>query len=432
MRAPFFKARRDLRRQRDKDGKMDTGSCASPVVDEHRLRQLVTTIRRRAPLDSVTLLVRESNDTIAQVLSRIDSTLAVRILSTLPEHLSEALAPSIATPVAEQWSVNLGFPSDSVGRLMEPVVGLYPPAALVADVVEHLRPMAEDRQVVYAFVVDEQQRLEGVVAMRELLFAQPGNTLADLMVTEPFYFRADAMVDDAMRAVLSRHYPIYPVCDEARRLLGIVRGYAMFEHQTLALTAQAGRMVGIEGEEHLSTPVLRSLRLRHPWLQLNLLTAFAAGAVVGLFEGTIAQAVALAVFLPVLAGQSGNTGCQALAVTLRGMTLNELKPGMARALIWKEAVLGLSNGALVGVSAALAMLVYAHFSGSSSPALLALTVFLAMLGACFASGVTGVLVPLALRRLGVDPATASTIFVTTATDVVSIGLLLGLATMLVL
>lgn len=411
---------------------MNTENVTTSTVDEARLRQLVTTVRRRAPLDSVTLLLRESNDTIAKVLSRIDATLAVRILSTLPEHIGEALAPQIAAPVAEQWCVNLGFDSGSVGRLMEPAIGVFQPTALVNDVIEELRPLAEERQVVYAFVVDEQQRLEGVVAMRELLFAGPTDTLADLMVIEPFYFRADAMLDDAMQAVLQRHYPLYPVCNEAQQLLGIVRGYALFERQTLALTAQPGRMVGIEREEHLSTPVLRSLRLRHPWLQLNLLTAFAAGAVVGLFESTISQAVVLAAFLPVLAGQCGNTGCQALAITLRGMTLNELKPGMERALLFKEALLGLGNGVFVGVTAAFAMFIYAHFNGNSSPTLLALTVFLAMIGACVASGVAGVLVPITLRKFGADPATASTIFLTTATDIVSMGLLLALASVLVL
>lgn len=411
---------------------MDSLPRTAPAVDEQRLLQLITTVRRRAPLDAVALLLRESDDTIAQVLSRLDATLAVRILSTMPEQRSATVLPAIAAPVAGQWSVNLGFPTDRVGRLVEPAEGVFASSALAAEVIERLRPMAQDRQVVYAFVVDEQERLEGVVAMRELLFARPGETLADLMVEEPFYFRADALIEDAMRAVLMRHYPVYPVCDESRRLLGIVRGYALFEQQTLELTAQPGRMVGIEREEHLSTPIMRSLRLRHPWLQLNLLTAFAAGAVVGLFEGTIAQAVALAAFLPVLAGQSGNTGCQALAVTLRGMTLNELKPGMERSLLYKEAVLGLSNGALVGVTAALAMLVYAHLNGSASPVLLALTVLLAMLGACVASGVAGVLVPLTLRRLGADPATASTIFLTTATDIVSMGLLLALASVLVL
>ena len=156
-----------------------------------------------------------------------------------------------------------------------------------------------------------------------------------------------------------------------------------------------------------------------------------AGAVVGMFESTIARVVTLAAFLPVLAGQSGNTGCQALAVTLRGMTLNELKPGMERKLISKEAFLGLSNGLLVGLTAALVMYGYAYFTGAGEPIVLSLVVMLAMTGACVASGVAGVLVPLVLRRLGADPVTASTIFLTTATDIVSMGLLLALATMMI-
>jgi magnesium transporter len=171
--------------------------------------------------------------------------------------------------------------------------------------------------------------------------------------------------------------------------------------------------------------------MRHPWLQLNLLTAFLAAAVVGIFQDTIDRLVILALFLPVLAGQSGNTGCQALAVTLRGMTIGELKPGSARTLISKEAYLGLLNGAGVGLIAAIGMYVTAHSQNSAHPFLLAFVVFLAMVGSCVASGLAGAMVPLTLKRLGFDPATASSIFLTTATDVVSMGMLLGLATLLV-
>ena len=123
---------------------------------------------------------------------------------------------------------------------------------------------------------------------------------------------------------LLRHFPVYPVVDENGRLVGLVRGQAMFEEHAFEITAQPGRMVGVDKEERLGTPVMRSLQLRHPWLQLNPLTAFVAAAVVGIFQQTLDQMVILAIFLPVLAGQSGNTGCQALAVTLREMTLGEL------------------------------------------------------------------------------------------------------------
>jgi magnesium transporter len=410
----------------------DENTTPETPVDESRLRQLVSAIRRRAPLDAVVLLEREPDAVIAKVLGRLDPALALRILNAMPEQRSQALVPEITAPVGEQWSLNLRFPEQSVGRLMEPPLGFFSRELSVAETIEQLRPIAHGRQIVYAFAVDDDMRLNGVIAMRDLLFAEPDDRLSDIMIEEAFYFRAQSSVEDAMRAVLLRHYPIYPVCDEDRRLIGLVRGYALFEQQTFELTAQPGRMVGIEKEEHLSTSWVRSFRLRHPWLQLNLLTAFVAGAVVGLFEDTIARVVALAAFLPVLAGQSGNTGCQALAVTLRGMTLKELKPGMERGLMAKEALLGLCNGALVGVTAALGMLAYAHINGSGSPFLLAMVVLFAMLGSCVASGVTGVLVPVVMRRLGADPATASTIFLTTATDVLSMGLLLALATVVII
>jgi magnesium transporter len=142
--------------------------------------------------------------------------------------------------------------------------------------------------------------------------------------------------------------------------------------------------------------------------------------------------VLLAAFLPVLAGQSGNTGCQALAVTLRGLTLDEFAPGLHRKVVWNEALLGAINGLLVGLVAGAAMYFYATYSQAQQPFRLALVVVLALTGACVASGVTGVLVPLTLKRLGADPATASSIFLTTATDVTSMGLFLWLATMLVL
>jgi magnesium transporter len=189
-------------------------------------------------------------------------------------------------------------------------------------------------------------------------------------------------------------------------------------------------MVGVE-EERLTTPWARSLKFRHPWLQLNLLTAFLAAAVVGIFQETLDKWVILALFLPVLAGQSGNTGCQALAVTLRGITLGELRAGKERALVFKEASLGLLNGVLVGLTAGLGMYIAATSQQNPQALMFAFIVFVAMIGSCVVSGISGALIPLTLKRLGADPATASSIFLTTATDVASMGLFLGLATLMI-
>jgi CheY-like chemotaxis protein len=203
------------------------------------------------------------------------------------------------------------------------------------------------------------------------------------------------------------------------------------QKRSIELSLQPGAMVGVEKEERLATPLFRSLRLRHPWLQINLLTAFVAAAVVGLFQGTIDRLLILTMFLPVLAGQSGNTGSQALALTLRGITLGDLESGKEEALVRKEALLGLLNGALVGLVAAIGMYVVATVQHLPSAPMLSAVVFLAMIGSCVISGICGAIVPLILKWLGADPVTASSIFLTTATDVASMGMLLGLATVLV-
>jgi len=310
--------------------------------------------------------------------------------------------------------------------------GIFSPDESIAEVTSKLHEITKETLITYCFVVDADNKLLGVVTMRDLLL-NPGTTLLrDLMLRNPFSLHPTDSLIDAIKSTLNLHFPVYPVCDDAKHLLGLVRGQALAEAQAFELTAQAGSMVGVEKEERLSTPLIQSLKFRHPWLQINLITAFLAAFVVGFFEDTIAQVVALAVFLPVLAGQSGNTGSQALAVTLRGMILGELKMHKSHTIIIKEALLGLANGVLVGITAALGMLVFALWQGNPQCWMLSLIVFIAMTGSCVLSGVAGAIVPLLLKRLGADPATASSIFLTTATDIVSMGLFLALATWLVL
>lgn len=203
------------------------------------------------------------------------------------------------------------------------------------------------------------------------------------------------------------------------------------QKRSIELSLLPGAMVGVEKEERLATHWWRSLKLRHPWLQVNLFTAFVAAAVVGLFQGTIDRLLILTIFLPVVAGQSGNTGSQALAMTLRGIALGDLQSGEEQALVRKEALLGLLNGALVGLVAGLGMYAVATWQHVPSAPMLSVVVFLAMIGSCIISGISGAFVPLLLKRLGADPVTAASIFLTTATNVASMGLLLGLAAVLV-
>ena len=405
--------------------------------DSDSIEELVSEVERRAPADAFSLLRTRSDEDIAKVLRQVNSGMGLKILRNFSQSRKDAILLNLPPTLATRWKQNESFNEKTVGRLMDTPDGVFQTGMTVAQAVEQLRGEVETAFLTYGYVVNADNQLLGVVVMRDLLLAELATLVDDVMVRDPYCLHPDDSVLEAMKEVIHRHYPVYPVCDEENHLLGLVRGYTLFAEEVMQITAQPGRMVGVVEEERVSTSWGKSLRFRHPWLQLNLVTAFVAAFVVGMFEATIDQIVALAVFLPVLAGQSGNTGCQALAVTLRGMTLGELSGRSTRSLVTKEASLGLLNGSLVGIVAggamfAYASILYASEQGGPSPLMLALVVFLAMIGSCVVSGMSGALVPLGLKRLGADPATASSIFLTTATDVASMGFFLSLATVLVL
>jgi magnesium transporter len=416
---------------------METTPTVSPdaVPDpghEAQIKKLVADVEQTSPAQAVQLLLEQSDQIIAEVLLALNHGLALKTLARFKKDRKKAILDALPKPRSEQWAMNLHYPMNAVGRLMEKPVGIFAPDVTVKQAVEQLRKMVKEAFITYGYVTDQQGKLRGVLVMRDVLLASPSQRVSEIMLKDPFSLAPRMSVQDAIRGVWNKHFPVYPVCDEEGKLIGLARGYALFEEQNTRISAQAGAMVGVEEGDRLSTPWFRSFKFRHPWLQINLLTAFLAAAVVGTFEETIGQVVVLAAFLPVLAGQSGNTGCQALAVALRGLTLGDLKKDKEKFLLTKEAWLGFLNGTFVGVVAALGMYVYAAFQNHPQAPMLAFVVFLAMVGSCVISGIFGAFVPITLKKFNFDPATASSIFVTTATDVASMGLFLTLATWLVL
>jgi magnesium transporter len=389
-------------------------------------------IAQSAPYDAAKLLTDASDDEGAKALMAVNPMLAQQILHELGDEKRCGLLAAVPIRVAHQWTQNQRYPEDSVGWLMQPPVAVFRPHMTIGETIEALRVMTKKAFITYGYVTDAKGCLVGVLVMRDLMLGDPQTKLSEVMWPNVFTLRPAMALPEAMRASINRHYPVYPVCDPDGLLVGLVRGQDLFEARAVEISAQAGTMVGVEKDERLGTPILRSLRLRHPWLQINLLTAFLAAAVVASFQDTLDQVLILAAFLPVLAGQSGNTGCQALAVSLRGITLGEITAGQERRLVWKETMLGLLNGLLVGITAALGMWMYAWIKGYTQAFTLGMVVFIAMTISCVISGLCGAMIPVILRRLGVDPATASSIFLTTATDIASMGIFLGLARWLVL
>jgi len=407
---------------------------AVAATEEEQIQHLFTEAMEHSPEETAALLAEYPDDLVGHLMEKLNPMVRQDVLAALPRERREIVLSVVPPEDRRQWVRNEAYPEDSVGRLMEPALAVFPPTTTIAEATQRLHSLTARAFIVYAFVVDSEERLLGVVAMREMLLGRPEQPLSDIMIKNPFALKPGQDLVDAMKATLMRHFPVYPVADEGGKLVGIVRGQMLFEAQAFELSAQAGSMVGVEKEERLHTSWKKSLKFRHPWLQLNLVTAFLAAAVVGYFEKTIATFVALAVFQPVLAGQSGNTGCQSLAVMLRGMTLGELR-GKVTPFVLKEAWLGFCNGTLVGITSGLGMFFYASMKGGgggASPWALAGITLIAMVGSCVISGVAGAVVPLFMRRLGADPATASGIFVTTATDVASMGTFLGLATLMLM
>lgn len=387
-----------------------------------------------ARLDTQTAIERleeQEPAAAAKLLSALPPARANRIFSAMSEESRERILE--AAPAGTDWMDALRYAEGTVGRLLEDPPAVFRSGTSVATAIDVLRETIRQRMVTYLFVVDPANRLIGVAAFRELLYAERTQTLDQVMLRSPFFLLPDMTLMQAMREVVTRHYPVYPVCEADGTLVGQVRGQTLFEQQAFEISAQAGAMVGVEKEERLATPLMRSFKFRHPWLQINLLTVFISAAVVGMFQDTIDKIVVLAMFLPVLGGQSGNLGCQSLAVVLRGMTLGELRGMKVAQLVGKETLLGLMHGTVTGALAGVAMYIVAgRHPENGSPIYLALITMMAMALSCAVAGLSGTTIPLILRKLGADPATASSIFLTTITDVVSLGTFLALVTWLIL
>jgi len=313
--------------------------------------------------------------------------------------------------------------------MQEPVLVLAP-GDTVAQAISAIRAIPRNRLFTYPMVVDKKGRLMGLCVMRDLILADDKARIADVMLTKIVSLQKGLDVHEALSRIKGREIPEYPVCARNGKLRGVVRAAKLHEIEEARLTATPGRMVGVDEGETVATPFVASVRSRLPWLMINLVTAFAAGLVVGNYQDTIDRVVLLAAFLPVLAGQSGNTGAQALAITLRTLERTGTTDFYSVAL-WKEIRLGILHGIVTGILVGLVIYVVAMIQGDKGPLVLAFIVFVATILSVLVSGLSGASVPIALKKLGADPATASSIILTTVTDIVSMGSMLMLASMLI-
>ena len=274
------------------------------------------------------------------------------------------------------------------------------------------------------YLVNDDDVLAGRVDLQDMALAEPDTPMLELLNAVEEVAHLTSTEEDLVALFDRTRVDSIPVVDQESKLLGIIRYTNLFQAAEDAATAGLQRMVGAGADERALSAPLFAVKRRLVWLHINLLTAFMAAAVVGLFESTIAQFTALAILLPVVAGKSGNAGSQALAVTLRGLALKEISTLHWRAVLNKEVQIGMINGTALALTCGLGVWVWSQSWG------LALVIAIAMVIAMVAAGISGALVPMVLSRLGQDPATASSIILTTVTDVAGFLSFLGTATLL--
>lgn len=373
-------------------------------------------------------LIEEDPGYAGQLIEEMAPDDATDLLQALPDELRDRLLGTLGKVEAVRLRRLLDYDERSAGGMMTTEYLAVRDTMTVAEATEAIRRAESGTEWIHVFVVDWRGVLRGRVTMRQLLLAKPDQRVIDLVESS-----VDAVGPELPREEVAREFEKYdyltlPVVDEQQRLIGIITVDDVIDSIREESTEDAQTMVGAGKEEAVYSTLPEKLRSRFPWLLVNLFTSSLAAIVVLQFEDLISQIAILAVIMPVIANQAGNAGQQSLAVTLRGIVLDQVRPSIARSLVVREGLVGLINGSVNGLAVALVVAAIEFFLRPGGNAWsLGLVVALSMTVALTVGCVVGTSLPLALRRLGADPATASTIFLTMVTDSMSFFTFLGLA-----
>ena len=392
------------------------------ILIERSGRLAMETVSEMGPEAGAKLLTGRSAEEIARLLQEIPSDDAAALIDYLPEELSAEVLELMRRRESGQVESLLEYGEQTAGRIMNPQVFALNEDLTVGEAITALQSSRDVEMVFYLYVVDARRHLVGVTSLRRLLLVSPETPLKRIMTPEVTSVRVDTDQEEVARQVASYNLLAVPVVDEGNKLVGIVTVDDVIDVIKDEAAEDLLRLAGVSGDERIATPAGESLRKRLPWLGINLVTAFVAASVVALFEGTIQQVTALAIFMPIVAGMGGNAGTQTLTVVVRALALGELSWESARKALAKEALVGVGNGLALGVVAAAVAWI---FKGEP---MLGLLLGMAMIVNLFVAAIAGTLVPLGLKALKVDPALASSVFITTFTDVVGFASFLGLAT----
>jgi len=368
-------------------------------------------------------VINEMDDKLfIRLYSKIDTHFGARILSRLgKEDIRNKLRllPGILSSELQEF---MTYSPDSAGYLMETSVITFKVENVVRDVLKKIRKHG-DKHIMAVYIIDESGALIGKIPIQLIAVSKPNDKLDLLKIPAP-HVNAMSSKEDVLEILEKENLIQVPVTDISNKLLGVIRNDVVISTAKQELSEDMQTMFGAGREEQALSKVSLAVKKRLPWLQVNLATAFLASMVVGLFEDTIAQITILAIFLPVVAGQSGNTGSQALAVTMRGLALREIRISQWFKVARKELFVGFINGVAVAITTGTIVFFWASSLG------IAIVIAISMVLSMMIAGFSGAAIPMALKAIGQDPATSSSIILTTVTDITGFFSFLGLATAL--
>jgi magnesium transporter len=361
-------------------------------------------------------------DRVASLIETMSSDDATPILAVLSEEVRDLVLASIQAHHATGLQELLTFETETAGRIMTPEFFALGGDVTVAEAVAALQRRSEDLEMsFYVYVVDDRSHLLGVISLRQLLLNTPSTPLKKIMSTDVIKVRTSTDQEEVARIVATYNLLAVPVVDGEDKLVGIVTVDDVIDVIREEATEDIYALAGVDADDRALGSPVNSVRRRLPWLLTSLFTSLLAAAVVNLFRDSLRETIALAVLLPVVATMGDNAATQTMTVTVRGIGLSEVTWDRSVRVLMKEAVVGLTNGTVVGALAALVVGLW--FGDPALAAALGVAMILNSLVACLA----GTFVPVVLKRMHLDPAIASTAFVVTVTSILGLAIYLAVA-----
>ena len=371
------------------------------------------------------LLSLFSKNRQAQIISEMSSDELVDLLGTLDEDEQNEIITNMNTEEVEEVKTLLSYDPESAGGIMATEFISIKETDTVNETINYLRTMAPDSETpYYIYVVDDLDVLKGVVPLRQIIVSTPDTLIKDIMIENIISAPVDMDQEEVSHIFEKYGFMAIPVVDHNGEILGIITVDDVMEIMKEEYTEDMFRLAGLDEEEKVAGTVIGAIKSRLPWLLVNLVTATLAAKTVSLFENTIAQIVALATFMPMVAGMGGNAGSQTLTLIIRGIAIGEISYENQADILKKEIAIGIINGLCLG----LVVGVLGYFWVGSL--VFGFVIGTAMLLNLIVATISGYLVPILLKKVGIDPALASAVFVTTVTDVLGFFFFLGLATVM--